>query len=478
MARSKPDGLLERVRTTLVRFGVSKADSIVVGVSGGVDSMTLLQLLHTLNSKGVFRRLVVAHVDHGLRGDESDADRQLVLRTAIKYKLECFVEAVDINARAASAGVGIEEAARDERYSYFRDIAEHEKIAWVATAHHGGDVLETLLMNIVRGTGLRGLAGMPANRPLSSSVTLIRPLLGATRDEITVYARKHRIRWREDSSNSSDVFTRNRIRHRVIPELEKAMPGRDLDEAVRRLTTSSTEVLDFLRQCADELGRNATIKTEPTFFVSNRATAFRLDVLRNTSPVVVRELLIDVFARMRQPAFVPDTRTWNRIWAMIQQGKPAALQITAGLRLSQRDNILLLEPSIKAVPLQATLAIGETLTTEIGTLSLRRTRRSATVTDPNRCMLPATLVQKNGLSVRIWKPADRIKPFGMKGSKLVSDLLSEAGVKTEAQKRRFPLVVLAHDPNIVVWVPGIRASEICRIAGRAETAVLLERKLS
>lgn len=478
MARSKLLAIEASVRHRLTSVGVSKRDAVLVGVSGGLDSMSLAMILNRLQSQGLFKHLAIAHLDHGLRGHESDADRQFVLSFAAKHHIEIFVESNDIAALALKGRIGVEEAGRNERYQFFRRIAEANNFRWVATAHHAGDVLETILMNIARGTGIRGLAGVPATRVLTDKITIIRPLLDASKEEIESYAKLKRIVWREDSSNQSDVYTRNRIRASVIPALVRAMGDRDIHAAAKRLVASASEILAFVREEAESLRRRSRIRYNEEYFVREYSRSLSLDKLRVANNVVVRELLVLECEALVGRPFSLDASAWKRVRSMIETGRPKRTQLPNDLSISILDNIFRIEPSLKTVPIRSNLVLGASLETEVGTISLRKSRMKAGPLAPDRCLLPASVLADHGLSVRNWRPRDRMQPFGMKGTRLVSDILSEAGVRTQALKLRFPIVVLADEPDSVVWVPGIRASERCRIHGKLETAVLLSRKHS
>lgn len=197
--------------------------SIIVGVSGGVDSMVLLRLLTQLRGSGDWAlRLHAAHLHHMLRGAAADADAALVSETCRALGIGLTLEKRDVK-RSAKEGVGIEEAGRRERYQFFERAALQTGSEFVAVAHHSDDNAETILHRIIRGTGLRGLAGMAISRSLHSggSVMLVRPLLSFSRAAILDFAKKEGISFREDSTNAELGATRNQLRHELIPMLEE-----------------------------------------------------------------------------------------------------------------------------------------------------------------------------------------------------------------------------------------------------------------
>jgi len=214
---------------------LSRTARVLVAVSGGRDSVVLLYALLALG----FRKMVVCHFDHRLRGRASAADARWVKSLAAKLGLECELGAGDVAALAAGDGLSIETAAREARYRFFAEVARKRRCPTVFLAHHADDQVETFLFNLFRGTGRAGLGGM---RPESERVVkaggsvrlrLLRPMLGIRQAEIERYAAARKLRHREDESNLSHAHTRNRIRHRLLPELE-AIFGRDVRGTVWR----------------------------------------------------------------------------------------------------------------------------------------------------------------------------------------------------------------------------------------------------
>jgi len=199
--------------------GVSPADA-VVGVSGGVDSVVLFDLLR----RAGFARLIVAHFHHGLRGREADRDAAFVRKLAADAGVVFAPGRGQARTRATTNKESLEEAARQLRRRFFARVAKKHSAVTVFLAHHANDAAETMLFHLARGTGRRGLGSLRAAAPLeNSTATIVRPLLGFTRDEILDYARARKLAWREDRSNKSRAFTRNRLRRDVLPALAKAV---------------------------------------------------------------------------------------------------------------------------------------------------------------------------------------------------------------------------------------------------------------
>lgn len=213
---------------------------ILCAVSGGADSMCLLHLLH---SGG--REVVAAHFEHGIRGEESLRDAAFVQNWCREQGICCVTGHGDAPGYAREKGLSLEAAARELRYRFLEETAAEQDCAWIATAHNGDDQVETVLLNLSRGTGARGLRGIPACRG-----KIIRPLLGISRAQIERYLEENAVPHVEDSSNRSDDYSRNRIRHRVVPVLREINPG--LNEAVGRTAALLCEDEDCLSRMAQD----------------------------------------------------------------------------------------------------------------------------------------------------------------------------------------------------------------------------------
>ncbi|MEX0883905.1 MAG: tRNA lysidine(34) synthetase TilS, partial [Cyclobacteriaceae bacterium] len=186
----------------------------LLGISGGIDSVVLAHLL----KKGGFN-FGLAHCNFQLRGEESNADENFINRLGLELKVPVFVKKFDTINYMETQGISLQMAARNLRYLWFKELYEEESLDGILVAHHADDQLETILLNLLRGTGLEGLFGMATTRDY-----IIRPLLPYTRVEIEAYLKTEKLEWREDSSNQKDDYKRNFLRNRVIPELNAFDP--------------------------------------------------------------------------------------------------------------------------------------------------------------------------------------------------------------------------------------------------------------
>jgi tRNA(Ile)-lysidine synthase len=216
----------------------------LAGVSGGRDSVALLHWLVNLG----YKKLVVCHLNHRLRGRSSDADARFVEMLAKKYRVDFELGSANVPALARKKKLSIETAARDSRYSFFARVAKRRRCDTIFLAHHADDLVETFLINLLRGAGTAGLSRMrevSTRRIDDVDLVIVRPLLGLWRKEVDIYVRKHRIKFREDASNKNLNPLRNRIRHRVIPYVEKIL-GRNIRPAIWRAAAIASEEEDWI----------------------------------------------------------------------------------------------------------------------------------------------------------------------------------------------------------------------------------------
>ena len=223
---------------------------VLLAVSGGIDSM---YMLHRAPDLFPGASLAVAHCNFRLRGAESDGDEAFVRAECEKAGLTLFVKRFDTSAHASANGISIEMAARELRYAWFRELCREHGFDAVATAHNANDNAETLILNLLRGTGTKGLRGIPDHG------SIVRPLLGVARDEIREWMERHGFEWREDSTNAESEVKRNKIRNRVFPVFAEINPSfvRTLGEDIERIRQTDDIADDYFREAAARIVKHA-----------------------------------------------------------------------------------------------------------------------------------------------------------------------------------------------------------------------------
>lgn len=292
--------------------------TIVVAVSGGADSVALLRALHRLKDGQGQGRLVVAHYNHALRADESDADEQFVRSLCDEIGIDACVETFNGDWSAvANAKEGLEAAAREVRHAFLLQTAQEQGARHIVTAHTADDQVETILHRIIRGTGIAGLSGIPRTREVVPGIALIRPMLQVTRREVIEYLDALKQSYRTDSTNAQTCYTRNRIRNRLLPLLREEFNA-SVDEAVTRLGELAGEAQETIARIADETYDNSA-KCDTT---GERISIQRCELAKNT-PYIVREILIRAWTDAGWPLRDMGRDEW-RILADMLLGKPNA----------------------------------------------------------------------------------------------------------------------------------------------------------
>jgi len=234
----------------------------LIGVSGGRDSVALL---HWLVECG-YNKLIVCHLNHRLRGRSSRADAIFVQKLAARYDVDLALGAIDVRALAVRTKQSIETAARDARYKFFAQVAKRRHCHTIFLGHHADDLVETFLINLFRGAGPGGLSGMRAvsiRKIDNVKLQIVRPLLGVSREQIDDYVRGHRLKFHEDASNKNLAPLRNRIRHRIIPEIETQL-GRNVRGTIWRAATIAAEEENFFEALLpDKLSKLTALAVKP-----------------------------------------------------------------------------------------------------------------------------------------------------------------------------------------------------------------------
>lgn len=227
---------------------------ILIAVSGGVDSVSLLDAFFVLKNQ-LSLEIAIAHLNHKIRGKEAEEDELFVKSLAEKYSLPFFLQRIEVKDKAKKMSLSLEEAARVLRYDFLKRAGQSFSANYIATAHNLNDQAETVLLNIIRGTGIAGLRGIADKVEISKDMYLIRPFIIFTRNEIEEYAKERNLQWREDSTNKLLEYTRNKIRHKLIPLLEKEFNPQIVSNLSKLATISQISykiINDYIKQVSDK----------------------------------------------------------------------------------------------------------------------------------------------------------------------------------------------------------------------------------
>ena len=434
----------------------------LLAVSGGLDSVVMAGLFsHT----GL--PFAIAHVNFGLRGAESEADAVFVQNRADQYGVPFHLTRVDTAAVAAEQGISIQMAARELRYAWFAELLHEHGYGAIATAHHQNDVLETVLLNLTRGTGLAGLRGMSVRQG-----NVIRPLLFALRDDLTDYAHEHSLTFREDSSNADDKYARNAIRHHVVPVLTGLNPSL-LRETLPR-TLSKLQVTERIVQTELDSAWLRTVQYEERFiflptnklldlpepafylaewlkpygFLSDQTDAMLATLGRETGQQFTSPTYRIVHERVANDRYTADGEKTATIAGLLLEPLPALTPYE--INLSCWPDVPITVPGV-------------------GLLHVDQFDRPANFQFPTDSTIACFDADKLvfPLIIRPWKTGDRFRPLGMRGTKLVSDLLND--LKLTRTEREQTAVLLSG--NQIAWVIGRRMTHEFRVTDATQRII-------
>ncbi len=450
----------KQLAETLSRNGMlAPGDAVLVGVSGGPDSVALLHLLHEVGSS-LGLRLEVAHVDHGIRGREGQDDAAFVRRMAAGLSLRFHLARLDLAGPGSGAG-NLEARARAERYRFLAEVAARQRIGKVAVGHNRDDQVETMVMWLLRGCGPEGLKGMPAVRPLAQDAAgaedavLIRPLLEVSRDEILGYLASRGLSCREDRTNRDTGYLRNWIRQTLLPGLRERTDG-GLERRLVRLggmLRSDHALLE--RQVAGAyprvirggaLDRAAFLGLEPEL-----------------RPRMVRYWLMHGLGTLRRIGFAHV----DAILQVIAGGGPhGRVSLPGSWTVVREYDSVRLVGSVDApppvdysyvLPLEGELPIPEAGVRVTAWCSASRERPEGDF----EAAFDLSRLRRDGgqLRLRNPRPGDRLRPLGMTGHKKLKDLFIDRKVP-RSRRRTLPLLLAGEE---IVWVPGCARSDFAKV---------------
>jgi tRNA(Ile)-lysidine synthase len=453
--------LLDQVRETINRHGLlAGGERVVVGVSGGADSVALLYVLHLLKPT-LGLRLHVAHLHHGLR-PEADQDADFVARIAGSLGQPCTIERADVAALARAGRRSLEEAGRLARYDFFGRVAASAGAAAIAVAHTRDDQVETVLMRLQQGAPWELLAGMRPRRS-GPGGAVIRPLRDVARIETRRFLEVRGLGWREDPTNLDLSVPRNRVRHADLPALQSAHPA--WPQILWRLGEAA-------QHCGDVLDRLSNALYGHLRNTGDGGIVIALEALRALPEPLGRRVLRGAASEVTGTSHPLPRVVEDRMWRAVSMGRPGTE--VAGHEVALRVGYGTFEigsPAAALPDIEYGLSVpGEAHAESFGavfTASIEPRREPSD--DAAEAILDAACVEPP-LRIRLWRPGDVFRPLGLPGKKKVQDFFVDAKVP-RWQRRRTPLVVDARGE--IVWVVGHRIAEPCRVRPGTERVLRL-----
>jgi len=398
--------MLEKIKAVIEREGlIPEGARVVVGVSGGADSVALLHILCKLGYE-----LTAAHLNHGIRGAEADADEAFVKTLCKKLGVEFVTVKTDVPALASEKGISLEMAAREARHEFFRTFAPVR----IALAHHADDQLETFFLRTARGAGSGGLSGMRYRQEVGG-LMLVRPLLDVRHVEIIEYLKKNDLAWREDVTNADETIPRNLVRHQILPALGK------LNE-----------------RAAENLLRTMEILRDEDDFLSATA-AMELDEL-HAKPKAIQRRIVQHW--LIEHGTTPNFEAIEKVIEFATETDGTKALDLEGLRVVNE---------------YGTLKVGQasSLSGQHGRLSYIRMKEGRGILRGDwQASVSLAKVAEREVTVRAPQPGDRMNPYGMEGSKKLQDIFTDLKIP-KAQRTHWPVVECGGE---IVWIPKYRVA--------------------
>ena len=416
---------------------------LLIAISGGIDSVVLTHLCDKLGLN-----ISLAHCNFNLRGKESDGDEDFVLELAENLDLEVFVQRFDTEVYAQDNKCSIQMAARELRYSWFEELADQLQFDYILTAHHADDNLETFLINFTRGTGLEGLTGIP-----EINKKFVRPLLPFSSEDIEKYAKTNKVKWRNDSSNASTKYLRNKLRHEVIPVLKEINPS---------LLQSFQSTLNNLNDTADivDESTNAVLKRAIETIDENHLV-FKISEFKkvNNPKAYLFEIFKDYgFTEWHDVVDLLDAETGKQVFSKTYR------------LIKNRDHLLLSKINLEASETISVLAEEKQVETPFGILffdeadAIFGKRTNTIFVDEAKLKFP--------LTIRKYQEGDVFYPIGMKGKKKLSKYFKDEKLSLLDKENTWLLCSV----NDIVWVINRRADNRFRVTENTKQILKIELK--
>ncbi|TCS80146.1 tRNA lysidine(34) synthetase TilS [Tepidibacillus fermentans] len=452
--------MLNRVKATIKSYNMISDDRpIIIGVSGGPDSMALLHILTNL----VSNPLVVAHLNHQFRGIEANLDAEFVRDQCNKMGIPAVIKEYNVPLYMKEKKLGAQEAARKIRYQFYLETAKEWNAGYLALGHHANDQAETLMMRLIRGTGPHGLSGIPYVREFEG-LSIIRPLLDITREEIDQYIKEWSIPYRVDQSNFSTKYFRNEIRLNIIPYLQKY--NRKLINHLSQIAKLNQAEDDYMQKVAtNELNKSLIEKEKDTYILN-------VFYLQNLDIALQRRVIHLILSYLN----LKEEFTFShieKILFLISQSHPSKSLDLPNLRVYREYDKIILKTikELKHTPYVFEMSIPGVL--ELPHIKKRiRAYVSEKRNDPSGVwdVFDFHLMKEKKITVRSRRHGDRMQIKGMNGSKKVKDIFIDQKIPKEWRDKQ-PII---EADGQILWIPGIKRSNLKRISENTESFLYIQ----
>lgn len=456
---------------------IGSAESVLLAVSGGADSVAMMFAMLRLTQAGTIgARLVVGHVNHKLREPAADQDEEFVVEFGKKLGLKVVPRSVDVRACAAESKLSIETAARKLRTRALIDIAKENGCKSVATGHHKDDNAETMVHRLLRGTGFRGLAGIWPNRLFANEVTFVRPLLCVTRAKIIEYCRANDLDWRDDHTNADTSYTRNYIRHLLLPQLQNACSG--------SLVAELAQLSQKCRRLHRRVCRNVE-KVWPVVVSASQPDKVTLDgkIFCAQTQIIQAELVRRTLVGLGSGERDLKEEHYRNIFALAQGPNGKRIELPGGFLAEAEYEKIIFHRAPKPKKVPDPFLSGPTALEIPGRTQFEACTIEATILDAKDCELAGFKAAKDRnvewfdydklagpVLVRRRQAGDTFWPLGGVGAKKIGKFLTAQKVPRQLRQR---LLIIA-DSEKIIWLTALRASELTRVTSQTKQILQLQ----
>jgi tRNA(Ile)-lysidine synthase len=460
--------LIEKVKQTIDQHKMlNESDRILVALSGGPDSVALLYILHEIREEwarlsraqhATPLRLAAAHLDHAIRPD-SAKDREFCRTLCQRLKVRFHAKRLNIAASARRRKLSVEEAGRNARYEYFEFLARKFGYTRIATGHTLDDSIETVIFNLTRGSGLAGLAGIPAVRG-----KIIRPLIDCEKAELLEFLGDSRIDYLQDPTNVTMAYSRNKIRNRVVPMLVDINPAAKRN--IARLSGIVTGELEYIRASSVSAYNLAVLKADKTKIVLD------LELLDRYHEILRKKVVEEAVRRLVENPSGLTSGALDRALRIIDGKSGGKAPLITGIYIEKSSGRVAVAKEIAKHRGFGLKVPGKTALPGDGAFlrTIVKPRERVGQFDPTNRSAYLDRQKAKNLTVRFWRLGDKIKPLGMRGHRLLSDIFIDKKIP-EFERGSIPLVISG---GKIAWIAGVMVSDDFKVTRNTKQVLSIE----